>query len=211
MELVPEVEFGGSDSSIPQAPARVGTDSDLGPDPNEAEATDQPPRTGWSWNPVEMVRWVQLLAHEVAMIPWTIRETRRSLAELPDRLDRLSVTLERTMVGLDTSLPQLNEVMGEITAGVGSVEGAVHELNGELGRTVFALDQLLPELSGMMNAVDTRMAHMDQTVSELGAMARGILGAIPGVRRTVRRPSPNHPTSPVPPTPPIPPTPPTNR
>ncbi len=184
MELVPESESESvSEAGAQVRPLRSATRSKA-PEPTTEAATRSP------LHPASVLRWTVVLAQEVAMVPWTIRQTRRSLVELPTRLDRLTDALEDTMAGLNATLPRLNDVMSEVTEGVGSVEEAVHELNGELGKTVFALDRLLPELSGMISAMDLRMSHMDETVSEMGAMARGVLGAIPGVRRSVRRPAP---------------------
>jgi hypothetical protein len=134
------------------------------------------------------VRWAVVLTEEVAMVPWTIREVRRSLVSLPDRLDRLTNALEETMAGLDSTLPRLNRSMEQVTDGVDRVEFAVGDLTGELSKTVTALDRLLPELSGFIETGDTKLTEMNDSVSELGDMARGVLGAIPGVRRTVRRP-----------------------
>ena len=175
MELVPESEI-ETDLDVEPVVRR-------GAAPTDDHARPRPPRPGGA------LRWVVVLAEEVAMVPWTIRQTRHALVSLPDRLDRLTDALEETMDGLNATLPKLNGVMEDVTDGIGSVDRSVHDLTGELGKTVFALDRLLPELSGMISAMDERMSHMDETVSELGSMARGILGSIPGVRRSVRRPA----------------------
>lgn len=160
---------------------------------DEAATTDRRPTSlvgDWPAvvDPRRAVRWTIVLVEEVAMVPWTIREVRRSLVSLPDRLDRLTGALEETMAGLDATLPRLNDTMGQVTDGVGSVEQAVGDLTGELSKTVSALDRLLPELSGFIGTMDVKLAEMNDSVSELGDMARGVLGAIPGVRRSVRRP-----------------------
>jgi len=180
MELVPESETESVvdhvDDDRADRPVRAGQAADDHERP-------RPPRPGGA------LRWVVVLAEEVAMVPWTIRQTRHALVSLPDRLDRLTDALEETMESLNDTLPRLNGVMADVTDGIGSVDRSVHDLTGELGKTVFALDRLLPELSGMISAMDERMSHMDETVSELGSMARGILGSIPGVRRSVRRPA----------------------
>ncbi len=45
---------------------------------------------------------------------------------------------------------------------------------------------LLPELSAVVNGMDDRFRHVESMMGDLGDGVLGVLGSIPGVRRSLR-------------------------
>lgn len=96
-------------------------------------------------------QWPVKVAEEILLAPWTVQKVRRSLTDLPDKLDELRAALDRTST---------------------------------------MIDRLLPELSELVVGMDDRFRHVEATVSELGDALLNLMGAIPGVRRALRPPTP---------------------
>jgi ABC-type transporter Mla subunit MlaD len=130
-------------------------------------------------SPLSLIaRWPAKVAEEILLAPWTIRQVRTSLTELPVRLDALTATLGDTIGALDALLPTLDERIGGLATDLTAFRST--------------LEKLLPELSTLVGSMDDRVEHVEHMVTDLGEALLNLMGSIPGVRRAVRdvRPTP---------------------
>jgi hypothetical protein len=126
------------------------------------------------------LRWPGKVLEEILLAPWTVAKVRRSLTELPERIDALRDSLDETTSMLTGTLPDL--------------DGRLLEVAGDLTAFRVSLERLLPELSKVVTGMDERFRNVESTVSELGDGVLNVLGSIPGVRRALRDPRTNHPS-----------------
>jgi hypothetical protein len=120
------------------------------------------------------VRFPAKLLEEALLAPWTLARVRRSLTELPDRIDALRGSLEQTTGMLSRTLPELDTRLVEVA--------------DDLTAFRTSLEALLPELSRVVSGMDERFRNVESSVSELGNGVLSVLGSIPGVRRALREP-----------------------
>ena len=125
------------------------------------------------------LRWPGKVLEEILLAPWTVAKVRRSLTELPERIDALRDSLDETTSMLTGTLPAL--------------DGRLLEVADDLTAFRVSLERLLPELSKVVTGMDERFRNVESTVSELGDGVLNVLGSIPGVRRALRDPRTNHP------------------
>jgi len=128
-----------------------------------------------------MVRWPAKLLEEALLAPWTLARVRRSLTELPDRIDALRASLEETTGMLSGTLPDLDTRLLEVA--------------DDLTAFRKSLEALLPELSKVVAGMDDRFRNVESAVSELGDGVLSVLGSIPGIRRALREPRSSNPSS----------------
>src|SRR4051794_37645325 len=105
-------------------------------------SSERPPEVG----PALLVQWPMKLATEVVLAPWTIASLRRALTELPDKIDDLTVALDRTTEHL---------------------EGTVDGLAAELLSFRASLDDMLPTISRLVTGMDGRMENLESIVTDL--------------------------------------------
>lgn len=164
----------------------------------------------------DAVRWTGALAREVALLPATIRHLREAvvaLAVLPPELERLNGALGEATHTLDAHVPELSRVViGELAGTVDALGARVHGLVDVIDDALPALTTLLDALPGQLATFDRvvgdvglqlgevlpkletvvveelreRVEHLDVVVSELSGTLTGAIGAIPGVRRSVK-------------------------
>lgn len=131
----------------------------------EERKTGAAGRAGPEFTPGLLVRWPLKLAQEVVLAPWTIGSLRRTLTELPEKIDGLSDALDRTTTDLD---------------------GTVAGLAADLTAFKESLDEMLPTLSLLVTGMDSRIEHLEEMMSELGDSVVTVLNVIPGVARRIR-------------------------
>ena len=125
------------------------------------------------------LRWPGKVLEEILLAPWTVAKVRRSLTELPERIDALRDSLDETTSMLTDTLPDL--------------DGRLLEVADDLTAFRVSLERLLPELSKVVTGMDDRFRNVESRVAELGDGVLNVLGSIPGVRRALRDPRTNHP------------------
>ena len=125
------------------------------------------------------LRWPGKVLEEILLAPWTVAKVRRSLTELPERIDALRDSLDETTSMLTGTLPDL--------------DGRLLEVADDLTAFRVSLERLLPELSKVVTGMDERFRNVESRVAELGDGVLNVLGSIPGVRRALRDPRTNHP------------------
>lgn len=168
------------------------------------------------WVRDEGVSWTGAVATELALLPRTIRQAREAMAAiavLPPEVERLNAALEDASGTLEAHVPELSRVVvGELSGTVDELGGRVHGLVDVLDRALPTIEQLLERLPGQLESFDRvvsevgaqlgdvlpkleavvaeelreRVEHLDEVVSELSTTLTTALGAIPGVRRSVR-------------------------
>jgi hypothetical protein len=162
----------------------------------------------------DLVAQVRRSALALAALPEAGVEALRAVGQLPARLDRLIELLEATngavraaalgaeaaasglastaeilrrVSGLvETALPPLTGGAGalaEVSRRLGETAG---DLAADLPRVVRRLDEVSPELAGLATALDGRLENLDKAVAQLGNVVSGAVGAIPGLRRSLR-------------------------
>jgi ABC-type transporter Mla subunit MlaD len=162
------------------------------------------------------IRWGGALATEIVLLPATIRSLREvvvTLGTLPAEIERLNVALGEATGTLEEHVPMLSRVVTEDLARTvddlgGRVGGLLDVVDHALPSITRLLDTLpdqLERLDGIVTGVgdqlgvvlprlqevvidelQERVQHLDEVVTELSATLTSVLGAIPGVRRSVR-------------------------
>lgn len=117
------------------------------------------------WFGTNGVRWGGAVAIEVAMLPVTLRHVRQgmvALSALPPQLQEISHRLEATSATVAAHVPELSRLVGDVGEALPKLETAVGD--------------------GLLQHVE----HLDVVVEELSGKLTTALGAIPGVRRSIR-------------------------
>ena len=138
----------------------------------------------------EVVRWGSSVTAELGALPESIGGARSALVRLPERIEALVTALEKTTAALDRAIPELTRAVAVMGERVDNVDRLAADLALELKRTAANLERILPEVSGVVGAMDTRVKNLDTTISDLGKIVFGLIDAIPGARRMLRRTEP---------------------
>ena len=145
--------------------------------------------------PSEVFRWSRRLAGEVAAMPRTIAQARRLLLELPLLLERLIDSIQEPLDAIGTALPALAERVEALAQELADTRTSLDAILPELSQLVGGMDGRLTnidnEVGKALGGLDERLGHMDEVVSELGQTLTGVLGSIPGLRRSVRAAQPH--------------------
>jgi len=104
-----------------------------------------------------------------------------------DGITRAADGIGRVNAALDQSLPELASAAGALRDLVGELQATIASLADQLPMTTQVLQEALPQLTGAIDAIEARIGHFDGVVDELGQTVVAVAGAIPGVRRAVRR------------------------
>ena len=94
--------------------------------------------------PGQVWQWVMTLTEEVRRAPETMRGAREvvvALARLPDQIDALIVTLDRTVDSIDRSLAEVSET---IVVGMNDRIGHVDDMVSDLRNTLTSLIGAIP-------------------------------------------------------------------
>jgi len=137
--------------------------------------------------------WIALGAtvlNRLSGAPGAILETGDALARLPGQLTALIAALERTTVVLERALPELTRAIAAMEARIDHVDRLASDLAADVMRTATHLERVLPEVSDAVGAMDGRLRNLDATISDLGRLVFGLIDAIPGARRVLRRGDP---------------------
>jgi hypothetical protein len=94
-------------------------------------------------------RWAYGLGRELSQLPSTLRKARRALVELPDRLDSLVSTLERTADELHRTTEALTDTLPGIPPGLEAIDAHVVKMHA----SVESLDQTLRAAVGSVPGV----------------------------------------------------------
>jgi hypothetical protein len=103
------------------------------------------PPEGWGL----LVRWPAKALVEIALAPWTIQRVRRSLTELPDRIDSLTEALRQTTDQLGSTLPSVDEGLVRMNESVSRLETTVNEV----GEVVFGIVGSIPGVRRAVRSV----------------------------------------------------------
>ncbi|WP_052665050.1 hypothetical protein [Nitriliruptor alkaliphilus] len=162
------------------------------------------------------VRWGGALFTELVLLPATIRSLREAvvvLGTLPSEIERLNVALGEATGTLEEHVPALSRVVtDELAQTVDTLGARIHGLIDVIDPVLPSVEQLLATVPGQLDRLDRivgdvgeqlghvlpklqdvvvddlqdRVQHLDEVVTELSATLTTVLGAIPGVRRSVR-------------------------
>lgn len=125
------------------------------PDPGPAGILGEMPehRGGAPGHPPEgwglVMRWPAKALVELALAPWTIQRVRRSLTELPDRIDSLTEALRQTTDQLGSTLPSVDEGLVRMNESVSRLETTVNEV----GEVVFGIVGSIPGVRRAVRSV----------------------------------------------------------
>jgi ABC-type transporter Mla subunit MlaD len=145
-----------------------------------------------SWLP-DTRAWLALgatVVDQFSRVPGAVLDTGDAVARLPRQLTELIAALERTTTVLDRALPELTRALAAVEARVDHVDRLASDLAADVMRTATHLERVLPEVSGAVGAMDGRLKNLDATISDLGRLVFGLIDAIPGARRVLRRGDP---------------------
>ncbi len=104
-----------------------------------------------------------------------------------DGITRAAEGIGRVNAALDQSLPELASAAGALRELVGELQTTIASLAAQLPATTKVLQEALPQLTGAIDSIEARIGHFDGVVDELGQTVVAVAGAIPGVRRAVKR------------------------
>jgi len=104
-----------------------------------------------------------------------------------DGITRAADGIGRVNAALDESLPELAAAAVALRELVGELQTTIRTLADQLPTTTQVLQEALPQLTGAIDSIDARIGHFDGVVDELGQTVLAVAGAIPGVRRAVKR------------------------
>ena len=135
-------------------------------------------------------RWGRSIIDEISGLPAALGGARSTLTRLPEHLEALVGALQQTTAALERALPELARALAAVNERMDHVDRLASDLAVELTRTVANLERILPEVSGAVGAIDARLKNLDTTISELGQIVFGLIDAIPGARRMLRRTGP---------------------
>jgi ABC-type transporter Mla subunit MlaD len=135
----------------------------------------------------DITGWGARVADEVGRLPDVLNGVRVALARLPVQVESLVGALEQTTAALERALPELTRAIAAMEERVEHVDRLASDLAGDLARTVAHLERVLPEVTTAIGGMDDRVTNLDTTVSSLGSIVFGLIDAIPGARRVLRR------------------------
>ena len=82
-----------------------------------------------------LLRFPGKLLEEALLVPWTLARVRRSLTDLPGRIDALNDSLAETTAVLDRMLPELDDRLAGVATDLGRFRDAVGSIPG-VGRAL---------------------------------------------------------------------------
>ncbi len=82
-----------------------------------------------------LVRFPGKLLEEALLVPWTLARVRRSLTDLPGRIDALNESLAETTAVLHQMLPELDDRLAGVATDLGRFRDAVGSIPG-VGRAL---------------------------------------------------------------------------
>ena len=104
-----------------------------------------------------------------------------------DGISRAADGIGRVNAALEESLPDLASAAGALRGLVGELQSTIALLAEQLPTTTKVLQEALPQLTGAIDSIEARIGHLDGVVDEFGQTVVAVAGAIPGVRRAVKR------------------------
>jgi methyl-accepting chemotaxis protein len=138
----------------------------------------------------DITGWGSRIADEVTRLPDVLYGVRAALARLPEQIESLVGALEQTTAALERALPELTRAIAAMEERVEHVDQLASDLAVDLARTVANLERVLPEVTNAIGGMDNRVKNLDTTISSLGSIVFGLIDAIPGARRVLRRTDP---------------------
>lgn len=144
---------------------------------------------------VDALQAVAMLPSQLDALIELMESTHQSVVRTAAGIDAAAAAMTsavsslRTVAGvLDTSLPALAGGASTLADLTINLAEAARTLATDLPRVTTVLDGVSPELSKLVAGLDGRLDHLDTVVTQLGAVVTGAVGAIPGMRRTLRAP-----------------------
>ncbi|WP_426571902.1 hypothetical protein [Aquihabitans sp. McL0605] len=138
----------------------------------------------------DLLGWGAVLGGEVARLPTTVANARRTVAVLPDQLAELIGALDRFTELLDTSLGEVRDAVSDVSGRLDLLQTSIDGLASELSSTASGLDQALPLVSDVVVRLDERVERMDDLLTQVSGSVVGTINAVPGLRRVTRRGKP---------------------
>lgn len=96
-----------------------------------------------------LLLWPAKVVEEVLAAPWTIALIRRSLAELPQQIDRL----DAAVTALASDLTEFRHTLGEVLPDLSRVVGGMDDRVGRVETVVADLGEVLTSVIGVIPGV----------------------------------------------------------